>query len=58
MTTKSVKAKPLAAATDRVAPNTRWAVARQCPKTGLNTVDTVGIRRTRATARTWTYWTR
>jgi hypothetical protein len=36
VTTKSVKAKPLAAA-DRVAPNTRSAVARQCAKTGPNT---------------------
>jgi hypothetical protein len=40
VTTKSVKAKPLAAAADRVAPNTRSPVARQCPKTGPKTVDT------------------
>jgi hypothetical protein len=39
-TTKSVKAEPPAAAGDRVAPNTRSPVARQCPKTGPNTVDT------------------
>jgi hypothetical protein len=37
VTTKSVKAKPPAAAADRVAPNTRSPVARQCPKTGPNT---------------------
>jgi len=40
VTTTSVKAKPPAVAADRVAPTPRSPVARQCPKTGPNTVDT------------------
>jgi hypothetical protein len=38
VTTKSVKAKPLAAAADRVAPNT--PATRQCPKTRAHAVGT------------------